>query len=97
MANLSDVLKNLIRRGQKEIREDTSTTRKAILQYRARYRHAQAATRSQAKVIAFEIPGRTTAGTNGQPRGALGRIAVFGSVGLKRCLADAQAIRQTHQ
>ena len=54
MANLSDVLKNLIRRvARKEIRVDTSTTRKAILQYRRDIATLKRQLRSQAKVIAF--------------------------------------------
>lgn len=54
MANISVVLKNLISRvARKEIREDTSTTRKAILQYRRDIATLKRELRSQAKEISF--------------------------------------------
>ncbi len=53
MANLSVVLKSMIRRvARKEIREDFATTRKAVLQYRRDIAKLKRDLRDQAKQIA---------------------------------------------
>jgi DNA-binding transcriptional regulator YiaG len=92
MANLSDVLKNLIRRVARRRFGKTPAPRERRFSISARYRHAQAATRSQAKVIAFlKSQERTTAGTNGQPESPrkdrgfrLGRVGSARALGLTR-------------
>jgi DNA-binding transcriptional regulator YiaG len=54
MANISVVLRNLIRRvARKEIREDTSTTKKAILQYRRDIASLKRQICVQAKELSF--------------------------------------------